>query len=106
MKKTILALTAFSLIGAVSAVSAADGAAVYGAHCASCHGATGQADTPAGKAMKAAVLAGNAKIAAAGQDDVVKLIKENPKHAAVISKLGADDLNAVAGQVKQLAAAK
>jgi len=61
MKVTVLGLTAVLLAGAVSAASAADGAGIFAAHCAQCHGTTGHADTPAGKALKAPALAGNAK---------------------------------------------
>ena len=88
-KVTVLGLTAVLLAGAVSAASAADGAGTFATNCAQCHGTTGHADTPAGKALKAPALAGNAKVAAAGQDDVVTLIKQNPKHAAVVKELQA-----------------
>jgi mono/diheme cytochrome c family protein len=103
MKVTVLGLTAVLLAGAVSAASAADGAGTFATNCAQCHGATGHADTPAGKALKAPALAGDAKVAAAGQDDVVTLIKQNPKHQAVLGKLSADDISAAAAYVKQMA---
>jgi cytochrome c6 len=103
MKGTVLGLTAVLLAGAVSAASAADGAGTFATNCAQCHGATGHADTPAGKALKAPALAGDAKVAAAGQDDVVTLIKQNPKHQAVLGKLSADDISAAAAYVKQMA---
>jgi len=35
-----------------TAASAEDGAALYKAKCASCHGAEGKGDTPVGKALK------------------------------------------------------
>jgi hypothetical protein len=63
----------------------------------------GHADTPAGKALKAPALAGNAKVAAAGQDDVVTRIKQNPKHEAVHGKRSADDITAAAAYAKQMA---
>ena len=106
MKSTIVGMLVFFLTGPVSAARAADGAAIFTANCASCHGPTGHADTPAGKALKAPALAGDAKIAAAGQDEVVTLIKDNPKHKPVLGKLGPDDFPAVAGYVKQLAGGK
>jgi len=73
---TVLGLTAVLLAGAVPAATAADGAGIFAANCAQCHGTTGHADTPAGKALKAPALAGDAKVAAAGPDDVVTLIKQ------------------------------
>ena len=97
---------AFVFAAGVTAASAADGAAVYGANCAKCHGDTGHADTPVGKMLKAPALAGDAKVAATAQDDLVNLIKANPKHKAFIDKLSADDLGAAATHVKQLAGGK
>ena len=54
---------------------AADGAALFKQNCASCHGATGQADTPAGKSLKVPALAGDAKVAAMSDADVIAAIK-------------------------------
>ena len=91
----------------VASVSlAADGAAVFKQNCASCHGATGKADTPAGKAMKVPALAGDANVAAMTDADVAAKIKSNAKHAAVLKKVTDDDIAAVATYVKGLAAAK
>lgn len=107
MKSTLMGMVSlFCLAGTVSAASAADGAGIFAAHCVSCHGATGHADTPASKALKVPALAGDTKVAAAGQDDVVALIKASPKHTTVLGKLGPDDVTAVAGYVKQMAGGK
>jgi mono/diheme cytochrome c family protein len=108
MTRTFLFLLAAALVftAGVTATSAADGAAVYGANCAKCHGDTGHADTPVGKALKAPALAGDAKVAGTAPDDLVKLIKGNPKHKAFIDKLSAEDLATAAAQVKQLAGGK
>ena len=100
---TVLGLAAVLLAGAVSAASAADGAGIFAPNYAQCHGSTGHADTPAGKTLKAPALVGDAKVAAAGPDDVVTLIKQNPKHQAVLGKLSADDITAAATYVKQMA---
>ena len=86
--------------------AAADGAAIYKAQCAKCHGDTGHADTPVGKALKAPALAGDANVAAMADADVVTKIKTNAKHQAFIKSVGDDDVSAVAKYVKQLAAAK
>ena len=85
---------------------AADGAALFKQHCASCHGATGQADTPASKALKVPALAGDAKVAGMSNADVTAAIKANPKHAAMLKTLSDDDLAAVATYAKGLAAGK
>ena len=84
---------------------AADGAAVYKANCAKCHGDTGLADSPAAKAMKAPAIKGDAKIAAMPDADLTNKIKENKKHAALKS-LSADDLSAAATYAKGLAGGK
>lgn len=71
---------------------AEDGAALYKAKCAACHGADG-----AGKpAMKAPALAGKAEA------DVVKGIAESAKHPAPVKSLSADDAKAIATFVKGL----
>ena len=85
---------------------AADGAVLFKQNCASCHGATGQADTPASKALKVPALAGDAKVAGMSDADVVAAIKANAKHAAALKKMSDDDVAAVATYVKGLAAAK
>ena len=85
---------------------AADGAAVFKAHCAGCHGETGEADTAVGKAMKVPQLAGDAKIQKMSPSDIVALIKSNPKHPPMVKGLDDDDLNAVAAHVQQLASGK
>ena len=94
------------LIGMAATASAADGAAVYAADCAKCHGDTGHADTPAGKTLKVPALAGDASLTAAAPADLVAKIKQNKKHASFVTKMSDDDLTAVVGRVKQLAAGK
>ena len=95
-----------SLLLSASASVGADGAAIFKQNCATCHGATGHADTPAGKSLKVPALAGDAKVAGMSDADVAAAIKANAKHAAVLKKLSDDDVAAVATYVKGLAAAK
>ena len=66
----------------------ADGAAIYSANCAKCHGATGNADTPVGKAMKAPVLAGTSHTV----EQVTKAVREDPKHKAVSPKVEDEEI--------------
>lgn len=91
------------LLIANSAAAAADGAAVYTAQCAKCHGDTGKADTTIGKAMKVPPLAGDANIQKMSESDVAARIKDNAKHPPTVKSLSDDDVNAVAAYVKQLA---
>ena len=100
--RLLVAVSALLLI-AGSAASAADGAAIYKAQCAQCHGDTGMADTAVGKAMKVPALAGDAKIQKMSDGDVAGVIKANAKHPPTVKSLSDDDINAVAAYVKQLA---
>jgi mono/diheme cytochrome c family protein len=91
------------LLLAGSAARAADGAAVFKAQCAKCHGDAGASDTSIAKAMKIPALAGDANVQKMSEADVVARIKENKKHPAPVKSLGDDDINAVAAHVKGLA---
>ncbi len=88
------------------AARAEDGAAVYKAQCAKCHGDTGASDTSAGQTLKVPAIKGDAKIAAASTDDLVKKVSENDKHKGIVKKISAAELAAAVGEVKRLAAAK
>jgi mono/diheme cytochrome c family protein len=100
--RLLVAVSALLFI-ASSAASAADGAAIYKAQCAKCHGDTGMADTTVGKAMKVPALAGDPKIQKMSDGDVAGVIKSNAKHPPTVKSLSDDDINAVAAYVKQLA---
>ena len=97
-------ISAALVLAAAGLAAAADGAAVYKTNCASCHGETGAADTPVGKALKAPALAGDKTVAGMSDADLQAKIKDNAKHKAFIAKLSADDVSAVATFVKGLAA--
>jgi len=99
-------LTAALFLSAAGVSLAADGPTLYKQNCASCHGAAGWADTPAGKALNVRPLAGSAKIAGLSEADVGAKIRSNPKHAAVLKKLSDADVQALAVFVKGLAASQ
>jgi len=105
MIRMVIAGGVLVLVGGLSTMpaSAAD---VFKEKCASCHGETGHAETAAGKAMKVPALAGDAKVAAMSQADIVAAIKANPKHASMLKKLSDDDVAAAAARVKEVAATK
>lgn len=51
--RSLVFLAALALLVAIPAMAAgSDGAAIYKSKCATCHGADGSGDTPAGKSMK------------------------------------------------------
>jgi mono/diheme cytochrome c family protein len=95
---------AVALLVGKGAAFAADGVVVYKGQCAKCHGDTGKADTSTAKAMKVPAIAGDAKVAAMSDADLIAKIKENKKHAGL--KLADADLAAAATYVKQLASGK
>jgi mono/diheme cytochrome c family protein len=101
---TVLTLGA-SLVTPIYA-AAEDGAAVFKAQCAKCHGETGESDTPAGKTLKVPTLKGDAKVAGKSLDDVVKSVKANEKHKSFVTKLSDEQIKAAAGVAKQLAGGK
>jgi mono/diheme cytochrome c family protein len=105
IRRSMLAALAALAAGAMP-VLAADGAAVFKAQCAKCHGETGQADTAAAKTLKVPPLAGDAKVAGMSDADVVAAVKANAKHAPVLKTLSEADLGAAAIHAKQLASGK
>ena len=91
------------LLIAASPVWAADGAEIFKANCASCHGQTGKSDTAVGKAKKVPPLAGDAKVQKMSEADVAARIKGNEKHPKKVKALSDADIAAVATFVKGLA---
>ena len=102
MFRSLIGGVALTLVAAATS-SAADGAAVFKAQCAKCHGDTGHSDTTMGKAMKVPALAGDANVQKMSEADIVARIQGNAKHPPTIKSLSADDVAAAATFVKQLA---
>lgn len=91
------------LFASASFCAATDGADVYKAQCAKCHGDTGQSDTTVGKAMKVPPLAGDPKVAKMSEAEVVAKITGNEKHPPTVKAMSAEDIAAAATFVKTLA---
>jgi len=102
----VLAASAAIVLAAGVPAWAADGAAIFRTQCAKCHGETGKADTPVSKALKVPALAGDARISGKSVDEIVAMMKANPKHPPTVKSMSDADLEAAAGHAKQLAAGK
>lgn len=79
---------------------AEDGAALYKAKCASCHGAEGKGDTPVGKALKVKPLAGTRLSA----DEIARLAQEGKPGTKMLAIKGLtpEQYKAIAAHVKSL----
>ena len=76
---------------------AEDGAGLYKAKCAMCHGPDG-----AGKPTAKIPSLVSAEVKAKSDDDIAKFIASNPKHASVAKALDADATKAVIGYIREL----
>jgi len=76
---------------------AEDGAALYKAKCAMCHGADG-AGKPAAKIPS--LVSDDAKKMSDG--DMIKAVQTNPKHAALAKALNDEQLKAIVGAIRDL----
>jgi mono/diheme cytochrome c family protein len=98
----LFALAGFFWLVASAADAPLDGAKLYDANCARCHGTDGSADTPVGKAMKARALKGP-DFAEIDATTVTQVVRNNPKHKAVAEKVSDAELAAIAGHIRKLA---
>lgn len=90
-----VAVALFILIPSLS--WAEDGATLYKAKCAMCHGPDG-AGKPAAKIPSLVSAEAKAKSDA----DLIKVVQTNPKHAALAKALNEDQLKAIVGAVRDL----
>ncbi len=104
MKATrlVLLLAIVAMVFAPLAAFAADGAAVYKAKCASCHGPDGKGETSIGKSMKLRGL-GSADVQKITDADLTKVISDGKgKMPAYKSKLTADEIKALVAYIRTL----
>ena len=102
MKRTVLLLAIIAIILAPMAAFAADGAAVYKAKCASCHGPDGKGETSIGKSMKLRSL-GSADVQKITDADLAKVISDGKgKMPAYKGKLTADEIKALVAYIRTL----
>jgi cytochrome c6 len=102
MKRTFLALAILAMMLAPLAAFAADGAAVYKAKCASCHGPDGKGETAIGKSMKLRSLAA-ADVQKTSDADLTKIISDGKgKMPAYKGKLSADEIKALVAFIRTL----
>jgi mono/diheme cytochrome c family protein len=94
MKKTILITMILTLVFGTVAFAAEDGAALYKAKCAACHG-------PDGKKMAKADLT-SAPVQGKTEGDLVKFVGENPKHNFTKKGVSEDQIKAIVGFIKTL----
>jgi cytochrome c len=102
----VLLGTAVLLVASPLSLWAEGGADVFKNQCAKCHGDAGKSDTAVAKKMKIPPIAGDAKLAAMGDDDLAKQILGAEKHPKSVKSMSAGDAASLAAFVKQLAGSK
>ncbi len=99
LSRLALVIVILAMIVVPVVASAADGAAVYKAKCASCHGPDGTGQTGMGKALKLKDL-GSADVQ---KSDIAAVVKDGKgKMPAYKGKISDDEINAVVTFVKSL----
>ena len=99
IKSSVLVAT---LALASSAFAAADGAAVFKAKCAMCHGVDGSASTGMGKSMGLKPLSSPEVQKTSGADLTAQVTNGKGKMPAYKGKLSDDEISAVVKHVKTL----
>ena len=104
-KTTIMILTAFALVlFAAPVAQAEDGAAVFKAKCAACHGADGKGDTTMGKKQGLRDL-GSAEVQKQTDAELEKMIAEGkgkPAHAYSKKGVTAEQIKALVAHIRTL----
>jgi mono/diheme cytochrome c family protein len=105
MRSTILCVAILLAVGTGASAAEPDGAALYQAKCASCHGADGRGDTPVGKALKLKSLLDPRWAAEDAPAAIAKVVREGvPGMPPLATKLTAAEIEAVAKATHELAA--
>ena len=106
MKRKLFAaipVIALVLLAVPAAFAAVDGAAIYKAKCASCHGADGSGQTAMGKAMKIRDL-GSADVQKQTDQELYKWTADGKdKMPAYKDKLSDAEINALVAQIRAMA---
>ena len=102
-KTTIMILTAFALVlFAAPVAQAEDGATVFKAKCAACHGADGKGDTTMGKKQGLRDL-GSADVQKQTDAELTTITaKGKGKMPAYEAKLSADDIKALVAHMRTM----
>ena len=104
-KTTMMILTVFALVlFATPVAQAEDGAVVFKAKCAACHGADGKGDTTMGKKQGLRDL-GSAEVQAQSDADLTEVIaagKGKPAHAYSKKGVTADQIKALVAHIRTL----
>jgi cytochrome c6 len=99
---TIVLVATLILIAAPAAFAAADGAAIYKAKCASCHGADGSGQTPMGKSMKLRDLR-SPEVQKQTDQELYKWTADGKdKMPAYKGKLTEAEINALVGLIRKM----
>ena len=105
MKKSLAAVLALSFLVIAPAAFAGggpDGAAIYKAKCAMCHGPDGAGQTAMGKSMKLKAL-GSAEVQKLTDAEMIKIITDGKnKMPAYKGKLQTGDIEAVVAFIRTL----
>ena len=102
MKGNRLALVLGALAAViVSAPLRADGAALYKAKCAVCHGADGSGQTPVGKSMRLKAL-GSKEVQKQSDQALIKIVEAGKgKMPAYRGKLSGDEIRQIVSYVRK-----
>lgn len=100
--KKLTAVALLFVLALAPTMLAADGAAVYKAKCAMCHGPDGAGQTTMGKNMKLRDL-GSAAVQAQSDADLTKITSDGKgKMPAYKAKLSAEEITAVIAHIRSM----